>query len=234
MTRTVRAAATAMLVMGGLTAVGCATAERPSVQDKFQSLNGNNCWPERPSYLARESVLHPFEVQANNAAVLDGVINNNDFDTGSDKLNGVGRDKLNRLARKMPAPDSRVYLQTAADVAYDPASPDKVVAARAELDMKRSQAILGYLATRPNTRGVAFDVQAIDVADPGVNAAGPAIAVRGLSTQYSSSLRGMVGGQLQGIGGGQATNTVGVAPGQAAPQGAAQPANPGGGTVTVR
>lgn len=211
MTRKISVAAAAV-VMGGLLG-GCATADRPSLQSKFQDLNSNNSWPQRNSYLARESVLHPFEVQMNNAAVLNGVVNNLDFDSGTDRLNGVGRDKLDRHARKMPAPDAKVFLQTAADVPFDPAAPERAVQVRTDLDQKRAQAVLSYLNTRPNTRGVAFEVVAIDIADPGTNSAGPASAVRGLNTQYRSTLTGSVGGQVVGIGGGQATNTVGVTAG---------------------
>ncbi|MBY0457316.1 MAG: hypothetical protein K2V38_08270 [Gemmataceae bacterium] len=211
MTRKISVAAAAV-VMGGLLG-GCASGERPSLQSKFQDLNGNNSWPQRYSYPARESVLHPFEVQMNNAKVLDGVVNNLDFESGTDRLNGVGRDKLDRHARKMPAPDPRVFVQTSADVPYDPAAPEKTVQVRTELDQKRAQAVLSYLNTRPNTRGAAFEVVSIDIADPGTNAAGPANAMRGLNLQYRSTLQGSVGGQVQGIGGGQATNTIGVSGG---------------------
>lgn len=212
MTRTVRAATAAFAMLGGMAAVGCHAADRPGLQARFQNLNGNNSWPERYGCLARQSVLHPFEVQMHNAAVLDAVINNLDFDSGTDRLNGVGRDKLDRLARKMPVPQSKVYVQTASDVPYDPTNPQAVVVARSELDQKRTQAVLAYLGTRPSTRGVAFEVTVLDIADPGVNAAGPAASVRGLTNQYRSTLQGAVGGQLQGVGGGLATSTIGVAP----------------------
>ncbi len=226
MTRKISVAAAAVAMSGLL--VGCA-GDRPSLQSKFQELNGNNAWPQRNSYLARESVLHPFEVQMNNATVLNGVLNNLDFESGSDKLNGVGRDKLDRHARKMPAPDGKVYLQTAADVPFDAAAPEKAVQVRTDLDQKRAQAVLSYLNTRPNTRGVAFEVVAIDIADPGTNSAGPASAVRGLNTQYRSTLTGSVGGQVQGIGGGQATNTIGVSAGQGGMQpGGTAPTGTGG------
>jgi hypothetical protein len=219
MTRTVRSAATAAMLMGGLMAIGCASADRPGLQERFQNLNNNNCWPERPSAMAREAVLHPFETQQNNARALDGVLNNLDFEAGTEKLNGVGRDKLDRLARKMPAPNPTVYLQTANDVAYDDKAPDRTAAARMELDQKRGQAVLTYLASRPN-RGVNYEVQPIDIADPGVNSSGPSQSVRGIATQYRSTLQGAVGGQLQGTGGGLATGTLGVTPGAnvAAPQ----------------
>lgn len=212
MTRNVRVAAAAMITLGGLMAVGCSSS-RTNLQERFQSTNNNNSWPERYSYAAREPVLYSFEAQANNAVAVDGVMNNSFFEAGSDKLNGVGITKLDALARVMPNPNPTVYLQTAGDVAFDTANPTKSAQARTELDQKRAQAILSYLSARPNTRGTAFEVSVIDIADPSINSTGPANAVRGLATQYSSGITGSLGGTLSGTGGGQASNTVGVAPG---------------------
>jgi hypothetical protein len=221
--------------MGGLMAVGCASADRPGVQSRFQELNGNNSWPERPGYLARESVLHPFEVQQMNAGILDSVLNTTDFDAGTERLNGVGREKLNRAARKMPMPDQIVFLQTAGDVAYDETMPERSIAARTELDQKRAQAILTYLSTRPNTRGVSFQVQTIDIADPNTNSSGPASAVRGLANQYRSSITGAISnGNPAGTGGGLATNTIGVTPTATAAQGQQQGPPQQGGSITIR
>ena len=101
MTRTLRAAAALVVTAGGLLAVGCTGG--PGAQARFQDLNNNNGWPERNGFMTWQAVLHPFEVQANNAVSTDGVMLNAFFDNGSDKLNGVGRDKLDQLARKMPA-----------------------------------------------------------------------------------------------------------------------------------
>jgi hypothetical protein len=212
MTRNVRVAAAAMITLGGLMAVGCSSS-RTNLQERFQSVNNNNSWPERYSYSAREPVLYSFEAQANNAAAVDGVINNAFFEAGSDKLNGVGTTKLDALARVMPNANPTVYLQTAGDVAYDSANPTKSAQARTDLDQKRAQAILSYLSARPNTRGTAFEVSVIDIADPSINSTGPATAIRGLASQYRSGITGSLGGTLSGTGGGQASSTVGVAAG---------------------
>jgi hypothetical protein len=229
MTRKVRAAAVAALTAGVLATVGCAGG--PGAQARFQDLNNNNSWPERNSFLARQPVLHSFEVQAHNAAATNGVILNTYFETGSDKLNGVGRDKLDQLARKMPAPDATVFLQTANDVVYDEKAPEKTATARAELDDKRKVAVLAYLGARPNGRSTAFSVQAIDNADPSMNAAGPALAVRGLQQQFKSAITGGIGGgNPLGAGGGQASNTIGVVP-TSAPQAGGNNGT-GGGTGT--
>jgi hypothetical protein len=220
-TRTFRAAAVAVLAVGSAMAVGCG-----GLQDGFQRVNNNNSWPERNSYHARQAVLHPFEVQQNNAAVVNDVVLNDHFDSGSDKLNGVGQDKLNQLARKMPAPNPTVYLQAANDVAFDEKAPEKTVVGRTELDQKRAAAVLAYLNTRPAPRGTAFTVQVIDVGNTSVNSVGPAAAVRGLQQQYRSGISGGIsGGNPAGSGGGIATNTVGVSPSAAGP-------NPSGGGGT--
>lgn len=212
MTRQVRVAVAAMITVGGLMAVGCSSS-RTNVQERFQSMNNNNSWPERYSYAAREPVLYSFEAQANNATAIDGVINNAFFEAGTDKLNGVGTTKLDALARIMPSPNPTIYLQTAGDVAFDSANPTKTANARSELDQKRAQTILSYVSARPNTRGTSFEVVVIDIADPSINSTGPSAAVRGLSTQYRSGITGQLGGALSGTGGGQATNTLGVSAG---------------------
>ena len=223
MTRQVRVAVAAMITVGGLMAVGCSSS-RTNVQERFQQVNNNNSWPDRYGYAAREPVLYSFEAQANNAAAIDGVINNAFFEAGSDKLNGVGATKLDALARVMPSPNPTIYLQTAGDVAFDSANPTKTASARTELDQKRAQSILSYVSARPNTRGTNFEVVVIDIADPSTNSTGPASAVRGVATQYKSGITGQLGGALTGTGGGQAIGTLGVSSGaNTAPSG-----NPGG------
>jgi hypothetical protein len=232
MTGKTRKAVAAAVAAGVMGAVGCAG---PGLQESFQSVNNNNSWPERNNALARQAVLHPFEVQQNNAAVVNDVILNAHFDNGTDVLNGVGRDKLDQLARKMPAPNPVVWLQTAGDVVYDAKAPDKAVAARGELDQRRALAVLAYLNTRPGCRGVGFNVQVIDNPDPTTNSTGPASAVRGLQTQYRSGITGSVGGgNIIGSGGGVASNTIGVAPtaGGTPQPGGSGPGTPGGGMGT--
>jgi outer membrane protein OmpA-like peptidoglycan-associated protein len=235
MTGKTRKALAAALAAGVLGAAGCANG--PGLQESFQNVNNNNSWPERNGALARQTVLHPFEVQQNNAAVVNDVILNAYFDNGTDALNGVGRDKLDQLARKMPAPNPVVWLQTANDVVYEAKAADRTVAGRNDLDQKRAAAVLAYLSSRPGCRGVGFNVQVLDNPDPTTNSTGPASAVRGLQTQYRSGITGSVGnGNVLGTGGGVASNTVGVAPtAGGAPQpggGGSGPGTPGGGMGT--
>ena len=73
----------------------------------------------------------PIAPQVSNGHVLDQTVWNYDFEPGTDKLTGGGLEHLAYLARRRPQPDPMVYLQTAQDVAYDPASPDKLAATRA-------------------------------------------------------------------------------------------------------
>lgn len=229
MTGKTRKAFVAALAAGVLGAVGCASG--PGLQESFQNVNNNNSWPERNSSLARQTVLHPFEVQQNNAYVVNDVILNAYFDNSSDALNGVGRDKLDQLARRMPAVNPVVWLQTSNDVVYEAKSPDRTVAARNELDQKRAAAVLAYLSSRPGARGTVFNVQVLDNPDPTTNSTGPASAVRGLQGQYKSGITGSVGGgNVIGSGGGVASNTVGVAPtAGGTPQPGGGGAAPGGG-----
>jgi outer membrane protein OmpA-like peptidoglycan-associated protein len=233
MTGKTRNAVAAALAAGVMGAVGCAG---PGLQESFQNVNNNNSWPERNSALARQAVLHPFEVQQNNAAVVNDVILNAYFDNGTDVLNGVGRDKLDQLARKMPAPNPVIWLQTSNDVVFDAKAPDKTSAARGELDQKRAGAVLAYLNARPAARGTGYNVQVVDNPDPTTNSTGPSSAVRGLQGQYKSGITGSVGGgNLLGTGGGTASNTVGVAPlasGGAPQPGGGGPGAPGGGMGT--
>ena len=219
MKRNIRIAVALCASVGGLIGTGCNTG--PSLQQRFQNNSNNLSWPERYSYQAREPVLYAFEAQANNAAAVDGIMNNSFFEAGTDKLNGVGAAKLDQLGRVMPMPNPTIYLQTAADVAFDSANLGRTATQRNELNQKRAQAVLAYANSRPNTRGTQYEVVVLDIADPSNNSAGPANSVRGLAELYQSGITGSFGGTLPGAGGGQATGTIGVQPN----------ANPGGGAV---
>ena len=71
-----------------------------------------------------------FAPQVNNGQVLDQTIWNYHFEPGTDRLTAGGLEHLAYIARRRPHPDTAVYLQTAQDVAYDPASPDKLAETR--------------------------------------------------------------------------------------------------------
>jgi len=201
MTRTFRAATFAAAAFTITASVGCTGGgSRPGLQARYSNLV-DPCWPERYSQQAREAALSPHDIQVANAQVIDQTIWNYHFEVGGANLNANGRQRLDYLARRRPTPDSRVFIQTARDIGFDAAAPEKMVNARTELDAKRSQAVLAYLGAQPNGAATVYEVQAIDAMDPGVNSAGPANSVRGLPAQYRSTITGMAGQQLQGAGG---------------------------------
>src|SRR5436190_5624671 len=82
------------------------------------------CYPERYEYAARQEVHGALAPQVNNGHVLDQTLWNYHFEAGTDKLTPGGMQHLAYLARRRPAPDCIVYLQTAQDLPYDPATPD--------------------------------------------------------------------------------------------------------------
>jgi hypothetical protein len=213
----------ALIVTTGLSSIGCVSkcSTRPGVEARYNNLV-DPCWPERYSYQARENVLNPFELQANNAQILNHTLWNYHFERGTAKLTAHGYQKLDSIAQQRGHADGKLYLQTARDLIYDPKAPEKLPAERSQLDQDRAQAILAYMNAQPAGRNLAYDVQPIDAADPSINSAGPATSVRGLPGQYASTLTGAVGGNLVGTGGGAAPGT----PSQAPAQGGAAPAGP--------
>jgi hypothetical protein len=170
------------------------------------------CYPERYEYMARKEVHEALAPQVNNGHVLDQTIWNYHFEPGTDRLTPGGLEQLAYLARRRPQPDPVVYLQTAQDVAYDPASPDRMVQARTDLDDKRAAAIKAFLtaqtANRPAESRVAFVVQKHDPADVSVSAIGINSAVQQmLLTRFRGGLLTGGGG---GAGGGGVTGGAGV------------------------
>ncbi len=128
------------------------------------------CYPERYSAMARQEVNEPFAAQANNGHVLDQTVWNYHFEKGTAKLTPMGEMQLAYLARRRPSPDPKVFLQTAQDVAYDPANPADFVRDRTKLDGDRIQVALTYLQAQTAGRPVPFDVTVHDPAEPGMAA----------------------------------------------------------------
>jgi hypothetical protein len=213
MNRILKATLVAVVVSGGL--IGC--VNRPGVEARYNNVV-DPCWPERYNYQAREAVLYPFEQQATNGHTMDQTVWNYHFDAGTATLNAAGREKLDQLARRRGCPDGKIFLQTARDLAYDAKNPNKLVMERSKLDVARGDAILAYMGTQPTAQTMRFEVQPIDPVDPSINSQGPATAVRGLPSQYQSTVTGAVGGTVGGAGGGAAPGTpaAGAAPGGAA------------------
>src|SRR5713101_895306 len=83
------------------------------------------CYPHRYNMAARQEVIGAVSPEMSNGHVLDQTVWNSHFEAGSDKLTPGGRIKLDQLARRRPAPDPIVYVQTAQDIAYDPGNADK-------------------------------------------------------------------------------------------------------------
>ena len=128
------------------------------------------CYPARYNAMAITSVNDTFAAQVNNGHILDQTVWNYDFEKGTAKLTTMGETHMAYLARRRPAPDPKVFLQTAQDVAYDPAHPEEFAKARAKLDADRTQAVVAYLQAQTAGRPVAFDVTVHDPAEPGMAA----------------------------------------------------------------
>src|SRR3989442_11730611 len=137
------------------------------------------CWPERYAAQARYSVIDTVNAQAYNGHVLDQTVWNYHFETDpktgapTDRLNPGGLQHLTYLSRRRPSPDPKVYLQTAQDMGYNPASPpEKLVEVRADLDNKRQAAVHKFLTTQTAGRHLGYDFVIIvhDPADVGIAA----------------------------------------------------------------
>ncbi|HVK19107.1 MAG TPA: hypothetical protein VM533_19400 [Fimbriiglobus sp.] len=212
MSRMLKAAAAACAVAGSFGAVGCHStgSERTPLDNRWAGYV-DPCYPERYNYVARAEVLSPFAIHVANGEIIDSTMFTYHFDAGTDKLSPAGLERLDYLARKRPAPPVRLYLQTARDLAYDPAVPDKMVAARDDLNLRRAEAIKRYLAASTAGRGLNFEVTVIDPADTSFKAEGPANAVRGWPSRFASGIGGVNSNNLAGVGGGAAPGTPGTA-----------------------
>jgi hypothetical protein len=128
------------------------------------------CYPHRYSVTAQQEVIGTVSPQMSNGHVLDQTVWNSSFESGGDKLTPGGLMKLGQLMRRRPAPDPIVYIETAQDVPYDPANPDKFTQARKELDQKRADAVQKYLLAYAGSRGMSFQVLVHDPSEVGISA----------------------------------------------------------------
>src|SRR6516165_2893929 len=94
------------------------------------------CYPMRYNYMARKEVDAAFAPQVQNGHVLDQTVWNYFFEPGTDRLTPLGLDRPAYIARRRPCPDPNLYLQTAQDLVYDPAAPERIAEARHDLDLK--------------------------------------------------------------------------------------------------
>jgi hypothetical protein len=128
------------------------------------------CWPQRYNLAARYETNAAFAPQVQNGQVLDQTVWNYHFELNSDKLTPSGLEKLAYLARRRPQPDPVVYLQTAQDVFYDAANPDKLAENRQDLDGRRVAAVQKFLNAQTAGRHVDFQVLVHDPADVSISA----------------------------------------------------------------
>jgi hypothetical protein len=170
-------------------------------------------WPQRYNYAARQAVLAPFAQQTLNGQFLNHTVWNWHFETGTDRLNGAGIEKLNSLARETPQPPTRIYLQTARDITPTPENLDKLSALRDDLNARRAATIRKYMATQlgPN---VEIEVYVHDAPPPGMPARFGARAFADSATGYQGGISGGLGG---GVGGGAGPTTGGTTTGGATP-----------------
>jgi len=189
-----KTAALACLGSGLLALAGCGT---------YRDLV-DPCYPERYAFQARQSVQSTLAAQVNNGHVLDQTVWNHYFEAGTDKLTPGGQTHLAYLARRRPQPDTKIYLQTAQDVAYDAEKVEKFVNDRAELDSKRTQAVQKYLNAQTAGRPVTFEVAVHDPSGVGL----PAVGVNQAVLKHYGNYQGMMspsgssGGTAGGASGG--------------------------------
>lgn len=169
------------LITKGLSVV-CAAVALTSASGCLEWLHPRQlwdpCWPQRYNHMARQEVLEGFGGQVYNGHVLDQTVWNHHFEGGTDKLTAGGRDHLAYLARRRPCPDPVVYLQTAQDVAYDPATPEKFVEGRNDLNNNRVAAVQKYLNAYASGRTAQFDVIVHDPADVGMSSIPMGLAIQ--------------------------------------------------------
>jgi hypothetical protein len=176
------------------------------------------CYPERYNFQARKEVVGSYSPQIQNGHVLDQTVWNYDFEAGTDKLTGGGLEHLAYMARRRPAPDTTVYLQTAQDVAYDSAKPDELFQKRQDIDSKRAAAVQKFLNAQTGGRRGEFTVLIHDPSEvglPGEWAAG----------EYVQEL-GRVRGGLQTGGGGTTSGGAGGGAGGGGAGGGGEAGNP--------
>ncbi|MCE9530657.1 MAG: hypothetical protein K8T89_05935 [Planctomycetes bacterium] len=180
---------------GGLGSVGCTGGER------YRNLV-DPCRMERYGAMARQEVITSFTPQVQNGRILDQTIWNYHFESGSDKLNPGGYDKLDQIVRRRPQPDNRIFLATARDLGYTPDKSEDFPDARRELDAKRNVAIQKYLSAQTSGRPMNFEVLIHDPAETGIAGVSARNALLSQRANYSGTLGGGSGGGGGGTQGG--------------------------------
>lgn len=184
------------------------------------------CYPERYNAMARQEVIAAFAPQVNNGHILDQTVWNYHFEAGTEELNPAGIEHLDYIVRRRPQPDSRIFLQTARDLKYDPAAPESYINKRQELDAKRVTSIQRYLTAQLAGRPMNFEVLVHDPQPTGFSAQEAVLAIArqrtGAQGGIGLGLAG-AGGAFGGVGGAGGLGAGGVGVGGAPPGGGAPP-----------
>jgi hypothetical protein len=158
------------------------------------------CYPVRYNYMARDEVNCAMAPQVQNGHVLDQTIWNYFFEPGTDRLTPLGLDRLAYLARRRPCPDPNLWLQTAQDIIYDPAAPEKMAEAREDLDKKRCNAVQCFLVQQTAGRPMSFHIAVHDPAEVGLSAVPVNLSVLQMYYRFKGGLLNQ-GGNVTGGGG---------------------------------
>jgi uncharacterized membrane protein YgcG len=184
---------TAVCLAGGLAGAGGCELYRNLVDP---------CYPERYEFVTRQEVGTALAPQVFNGHVLDQTVWNNHFEPGTDKLTRGGMEHLAYLARRRPAPDGRVYLQTAQDLVYDPAAPEKFAQLRGDLDSRRIQVVQNYLTAQTAGRHLAFDVIVHDPSEVGMSAVAAGVSIQKMQIGFQGNLPTTAGAGGANVAGG--------------------------------
>jgi hypothetical protein len=168
------------------------------------------CHFDRYTSTSRQETIAGFAPQVANGRVLDQTIWNYHFESGTDKLNPSGLDKLDQIVRRRPEPDTQIFLATARDVVYNPATAEKYADDQQKLNSKRAVAVQKYLGAQTASRPLTFDILVHDPADSSI----PGISARTAVVQQRTSYVGSIQGGGGGAGGAISGGSVGGAGGQ--------------------
>ena len=180
MTNLTRHALAGMVLAGAIGTCGCKT-----LGDCVDP-----CWPERYNFKARQEVISAFAPQVQNGHILDQTLYNTAFVAGTDELTNIGRDQIDTLVRRRPAPDPRIFLATARDLSYDPVNPGNYIEGRRTLDNSRAASVQRYLAAQTAGRPMQFEVVVHDPMPVGEHADPANKSIRLWQQSFTGALYG--------------------------------------------
>ena len=160
------------------------------------------CYPQRYEFASRQETVAAMAPQVYNGHVLDQTVWNYQFEPSTDKLTIGGMEHLAYLARRRPAPDACVYVQTSHDVSYDAAMPGRYSEVRADLDGKRVQAVQNYLTALTAGRHLTFEVSVHDPSEVGMAAVAAGVSITKHDFGYQGNLPSSLGAGASNVAGG--------------------------------